>query len=76
MRSRDAKRVAVRVSVNLHRSELAKPALNSIADRLLVDRKEIKKVLETWTRAELAEWLEQFTEEELCRPARQRFRSG
>jgi hypothetical protein len=76
VRSSDGKQVAVRVPINLHRKDrIAKPALNAIADRLRIDRKDIADVLANWKPEQLREHLEAFTEDELKEPAMQRWRN-
>jgi hypothetical protein len=74
VRSRDGVDVAIRLPVGLHRSELAKAALNDLADRLRVDRSEIAVVLRDWSHDQLITHLQQFTRDELREPAMRRFR--
>jgi hypothetical protein len=67
--SSDGKTCAVTVQVNDHRERPSKAALNDIADRLRVERKEIASVLDKWGEAELREHLGKLTAEELRQPA-------
>jgi len=58
----------------MHRKEVAKAAFGDIARRLLIDRRDIHTVLRDWSHSQLSEHLQQFSDEQLREPARQRFR--
>jgi hypothetical protein len=72
--SSDGKPCAVTVQVNDHREQPSKAALNDIADRLRIDRKEIEKALDGWGEAELREHLSRFSADDLRQPAHGRSR--
>jgi hypothetical protein len=74
VRTVDGKEVAVRIQINMHRSDVAKAAFRDIARRLLIDPKEVHTVLSEWSHKQLLEHLQRHTEAQLCEPARQRFR--
>jgi hypothetical protein len=65
VQSSDGHEVAVRVQVNMHRNEIAKAALSSIARRLLLERAEIEAVLESWSHTQLVEHLQKHTKAQL-----------
>ena len=67
--SSDGQRCAVTVQVNDHRDQPSKAALNDLAARLRIDRKELDSVLDSWGNAKLSEHLSKFTAEELKPPA-------
>jgi hypothetical protein len=74
VRSADNESVAIRVQVCLHRKEVAKAAFGDIARRLLIERKDIHTILADWSHEQLVEHLQRHTKDQLCEPARQRFR--
>jgi hypothetical protein len=53
------------VHLNAHRTELAKPALNNIADKLHLERTEIVEVLARWKSSDLTKHLSSLPEDVL-----------
>jgi hypothetical protein len=76
VRTRDELDYAIRLQVGLHRKEVAKASFNQLADRLIIDRKEIHAVLRDWSHEQLVAHLQQFTQERLRAAAMARFRRG
>lgn len=76
VRSSDGEEIAVRPQASMHRSEIAKAALNDIARRLRLDRADLDEVLSSWSHEQLVEHLQRFTAEQLREPAMRRFRRG
>jgi hypothetical protein len=69
VKSSDEQQCAVTLQVNDHRDRPSKAALNDIAARLRVDRKELDTVLDSWSKDDLVKHLRTFTAEQLKPPA-------
>ena len=67
MTSSDGKRCGVPFMVSSHRPKgrVLNSVMNSVADALLIDRKDIDEVLETWSHEQLVAHLEKHTQEQL-----------
>jgi hypothetical protein len=63
--SSDGHKCGVPVQVDDHPNQTRPYALNAIADALLIDRGEIRQVLERGTEPQLRAHLEQYTKDEL-----------